>query len=306
MHTFYLFASAPALVGLVVAIIAWIASRPEHVRPTVGVRVVALVASLSMLAVMLLFQVWSAAPFWVPFPFTEDSLLIKRLIDFALPLVLALVMVLALAWPTRRPITRGTADLAPRTVATFTRPRWLGGLAAVTAVTVTAAVTAGFASQPDEAGRYVEYWVEVARETAVGTTIYGWYFSLPCLLLVLVLLLATIAVLRSISQPSLGLDRELEGLRRRHRARNVLAAASGGMLLHLAAVLGSLGGTAALGGRFSAGTLGSVTVGTPFAALGPALTGAGFIAACLGFALWWFVPLTVLTLRRRTSSPEPE
>src|SRR5690606_5631525 len=133
MHVFYLIASAPAIVGLVVAVIAWLASRPEHVRPALGARVVTLVASLTMLGVILLFQIWSAAPFWMPFAFTTDSMLILQLIGFALPLVLALVMVLAFAWPARRPTVRGTADLAPRTVATFTRPRWLGGLAAVSA-----------------------------------------------------------------------------------------------------------------------------------------------------------------------------
>lgn len=301
----YLMVSADVIVGLVVAVIAWIARRRDHVSLPLGLRVATLVVGVVALVATILFDSWWAWPFWRPFPFSIDSWIVIRMVSLALPLVLALLIVLGLMWPVGRRIASGVADLSPRTITTFARPRWLGGLAAIVAAVVAVAVVAGTASQPDEQGRYLSYWVEVARETRAGTGIYGWYFSVPCLAVVVVLLIAAAVTLKLISRPPFGADRELETRVRRLRTRNVLAAVSGGLLLHLGAVLESLAATASMSGGFNAGDLGTVTVGTPFAALGPALTGAGFIVSCLGFALWWLVLLSAIPLRRRVPRAVP-
>jgi hypothetical protein len=243
-----------------------------------------------------------AFPFWMPFPFTENTALGLRVLDHALPLGLAIVMVVAIAWPPRRPAPAGVADLAPRGLATFTRPRWLGGLAALVVTIVAVSAVAGVASRPDDEGRHLAYRIDAGLASA-GTWIYGWYFSVPSLIAMLVLVTLTLGGILLISRPSLGPHPELATRERRARTRTVLAAASGGLLLHLGDVFGSLGGTASLAGQFSAGTLGTVSIGTSFAALGPALHALAFLAGSLGFALWWFVLLSAIPVPTRDARP---
>jgi hypothetical protein len=296
----YFLITADAIVGLVVAVIAWVANRAGYVPLGRALRVQTVVVMATGLVVQILVSAWTAWPFWTPSGFfSADSWLWVRLIEFGLPTALAVVMVVVLAWPAPRPVSRGIADLEPRGIATFTRPRWLWGFGAILGAVVAVTVIAGVASQPDDEGRYLLYGFDVGS-LSFGTSIYGWFFSIPCLVAVLLLVVATVAGLARISRPPLGPDREFDARSRRSRARNVLAAVSGGLLLHLGSVLDSLGGTASLGGMFTAGEAGTIDVGTPFAALGPALAGFGFIATCLGFVLWWFVLLSVIPLRVRT------
>ena len=74
---------------------------------------------------------------------------------------------------------------------------------------------------------------------------------------------------------------------------------TGGLLIHLGGVLGSLYGTSILRAGFAAGHVGWVQLGTSFAAIGPALQIASFISVVLGLAQWWFTLLSVVPTRAR-------
>jgi hypothetical protein len=159
------------------------------------------------------------------------------------------------------------------------------------------AVAAGIASHPDENGDYTMYEVPVGAGFSGGTSIYGWYFSLPSAVGILVLLAAALAALVVDARASLRVDPALDASIRRHRAGDLVAATAGALLLHLGAVLTSLSGTASLTFMMTVDT-GRISFVGPFAALGPALGVAGAVATTLGFALWWFVVLAALRRRR--------
>ena len=114
----------------------------------------------------------------------------------------------------------------------------------------------------------------------------------------LVLLLAlTFVGLSVMSRPALALDGGADTALRAARVRNILAATTGGLLLHLSAILQSLASTSSLRSGFTAGAAGWVDQGTSFAALGPALSLAALLTLILGLALWFSVLLRTLPAR---------
>jgi uncharacterized membrane protein len=182
---------------------------------------------------------------------------------------------------------------------TFTSRRWLIGTAIVALLAVVVAVVAGAASTTDEAGRHVMFELPISENTTASTTIYGWWYSLPCLAVLLLLLLLTALVLRGISLPPLSADRATDSTQRATRTRNVLAALSGGLLLHLGVVLVSLYGTSTMRTELSAGASGQVQFGTSFAALGSLFQVSGYACFVLAFALWGSVLLSTLSASSR-------
>lgn len=223
----------------------------------------------------------------------------------ATPLALGIVGVALLSVVSRPARPRSTARLAPRTARTFLRPRQPISLAALTALAVALAITAGAASEVDELGRYTRFSISLGTSGhSASSDIYGWYYSFPSLVLLAVLLVITALAWMSIPRPAWGEDVDLDTAVRRTRAGNIARVSCGAVLLHLAVVFGSLGGTASIAMSTSEGGLGTISLGTPFAAMGPALFVAQEIATVIGVVLWMLTALTAvpMTARRRVAA----
>ncbi|UKA77641.1 hypothetical protein [Arthrobacter sp. FW306-07-I] len=128
----------------------------------------------------------------------------------------------------------------------------------------------------------------------MGSTIYGWYYSVPAMFLLVVLISAAWAALALIARRPLGESREQDAAVRRIQSRNIAATVTGALLFHLAAILGSLAGTSRVGGALPTDTAGVINVGSSFAALGTFLNVSSFVATCLGAALCLSVVLTAV------------
>jgi hypothetical protein len=218
---------------------------------------------------------------------------------FTYPLVLGILGLVIVALPVRARSVRGTAELAPRTPWSYAKGSWFITPAVVLALIVTFTVAAGAASQPEEAtGRYTVYWVDLGGERAMGTSIYGWFYSIPCLILIGVMIVIASIDLVLIARPALDPDHERDAHVRTVRTRNVVLIATGALLVHLGLIFGSLAATASVRSSFSTSD-GSVAFWTPFAALQPTLVGASSVAAGLGFMLWAAVAVSAIPTRRR-------
>lgn len=168
-------------------------------------------------------------------------------------------------------------------------------MVAVLIVAIT--VTTGSVSQPEPTtGRYAVYFADIGEQYSMGTTIYGWFYSVPCLILLAIMLAAAYLDLVLITRPAPGPDHDRDVQVRTVRTRNVLAVASGALLVHLGMVLASLAGTASMRGEFT-GAGGTVPAWTTFAALGPVFSCAAVVACALGVGLWATVLLSAVSTR---------
>ncbi|WP_123045517.1 hypothetical protein [Cryobacterium tepidiphilum] len=218
---------------------------------------------------------------------------------FTIPLSLGILGLVLLAFPVRARSGRGAAELTPRTPVSFSRGWWFVAPALILALVLIVSVTAGAASQPDPTtGRYTMYFVDLGGERGMGTSIYGWFNSLPCLILTGAMIVIAILDLFLIARPALDHNQERAVHTRTVRTRNVLLVGTGALLVHFGLILGSLAGTASVRSMFSTSE-GGVTFWTTFAALEPALVGASRLAAVLGFALWVAVALSAIPSWRR-------
>jgi hypothetical protein len=217
---------------------------------------------------------------------------------FAIPLWLGILGLVLVTFPVQARSGRGAADLTPRTVVSFARGWWFVTPAVVLTLILIVTFAAGSASEPDEmTGQYTMYSVDLGGERGMGTSIYGWFYSVPCLTFVVILTALAILDLVLLSRPALGSDRERDVHTRIVRTRNVLLIGTGTLSLHLGAILGSLAGTASIRSTFPTSE-GTVTFWTTFAALQPVFTGASSAAVALGVALWAAVALSAIPSRR--------
>lgn len=250
-----------------------------------------------LLGASFLFPVGLAVPFQLLDLFTQYRFLIPLLVG------IALVAALAFPWPMR--MSAGVAELSRRGILRFSRGRWFIAPFVVLGFILLLTISAGLASRPEEVtGYYTAYVIELGGENSVGTGIYGWFYSVPALIALVVLAVVTLGVLAAIARPGLGLDPSRESRTRQLRSRNVLAAATAALSLHLAAILQSLAGTASLQGSFSS-SIGTFNVWTPFAALESVLTIGSYGAAALGAGLWTAVALSAVPARRAIPAPVP-
>jgi hypothetical protein len=252
------------------------------------------------LALWIAYRWWSVFPFWWP-TFADDGYVYVGFVGYVVPLALCFIALLVVAMPSRAAGTRGAAQLTARTPFTFAPRPWLALFVVVIAAIVLVSVSAGLASSPDEAGRYLMYTVQMSATSSASSSIFGWFYSVPCLVLVAIVAATTVLALWAIGRPPLAVDRERDAVHRVTRVRIVLAVASGGLLLHLGTILNSLAGTSALRGGLSAGVAGWVEVGTAFAAMGPALTIAAYTTIVAGLGAWWLVFLMAVFADARTS-----
>ncbi|MFK3679471.1 hypothetical protein ACI2IP_17250 [Microbacterium sp. NPDC090218] len=223
----------------------------------------------------------------------------------ATPLALGIFGAVILSIPPARTTQmNASAQLLPRTARTFLRPRQPILLGALAAVAVTLSLAAGAASERDELGQYTLFSITLGTSGASASTgIYGWHYSLPSLALLGVLLVATTVAWLLIPRPAWSDDIDRDTALRRLRAANVTRIACGAVLLHLAVVFNSLRGTASMMLSTQAGTIGMVSLGTPFAAMEPALFAAWAIATTAGSALWLLTALSGVPLGARKQNP---
>lgn len=301
MDSFYGIALIPVVVAAIGAVGFWLfLSRREGV-PRSTARTTTAVGSAFALVVAIGYLLFGAEPFWLNST-TIDALSTVLDLRFMFPLVLGIVVLVVLAFPARRQGTVGPAELSRRTPLSFARPWWLIVLGVLLLVALGLALAAGFASRPDDQGHYTMFRVELGTASA-GTTIYGWFYSVPCLILLAVTVAVMAADLAVISRPALALDRNKDIAVRRVRALNVVRVGTGAVLMHLSAVLGSLAGTSSLYATFGqtgTSTLGEVSVGTSFAALTTSLQVGSWVAMVLGFAFWFSTLLSVIPTPLRT------
>ena len=217
---------------------------------------------------------------------------------FALPLWLGILGLVLVAIPVRARNGRGAADLTPRTAVSFARGWWFVAPALVFALILIVTFAAGAVSEPDDVtGRYTMYSVDLGGERGMGTRIYGWFYSVPCLILMGLLIAVAILDLVLISRPAFDPDRERDVHSRTVRTRNVLLVGTGALLVHLGPIFTSIAGAASMRAMFPTSE-GTVTLWTTFAAFEPVLRGASSVAAALGFALWAAVALSAIPSRR--------
>ncbi len=298
MSTLFLEALGPAAVGLVLAVAFWAPTRHSTSPAPATARVGAVVVSLGLVGVALVARLL-AGPLALLLDLPVALNLWWSENRFAWPLWIGLVGVALVALPVRRRETGGSADLTPRSLLSFTRARWFLAPAIVLAAVLGLTVAAGAASRPDaETGRHMLYWVPLGPDGAMGTTIYGWYYSVPCLVLLATLIALVVTGLALIARPSLSSDRARDVADRTARSRDTIAVATGALALHLSAVLDSLAGTASMRGRFDTSE-GSVSTWTTFAALGPTLSVAAFVAATVCFTAWFVVIASAVRDGRR-------
>ncbi|MDD9207012.1 hypothetical protein PU560_11115 [Georgenia sp. 10Sc9-8] len=297
MERVLLMVFGPALLGLVAALAVWLIARPRSSRPAVSGAVRwstlagVLLASGIVLAQLLL------GTTLVGFPLRSPTALMMT--SFTAPLIAGLIAVVLLMVPVVRRSGDGTAELHRRTLTSFGSRWWFLTLAGAVLLVVLATVWPGLASVPDDQGRYTMYWIDMGPGSSMGSTIYGWYFSRPSLALVVLLVVAGLVVVWLISRPPLAPDREHDVAVRRWRTRNVLAMATGALLLHLARVVDSLAGTASIYGQTQTDQ-GLFTTRTPFAALEGPLRVAADILEAGAWLLWFTVLLIAVTRSART------
>uniref|UniRef100_UPI0025D6AC7F hypothetical protein n=1 Tax=uncultured Agrococcus sp. TaxID=382258 RepID=UPI0025D6AC7F len=215
------------------------------------------------------------------------------------PLVFALIAVLVLIMPAQRTAPDGSAALAPRTWLSFVRRRWTLPLGLALLFIVLSTVLAGRASAPDDDGNHTMYWVD-AGALQVGTGIYGWYYSIPHLAIIALLLAVTAFGLRWISRPPLSADSERDAAARRQRSLVLIALVTGALLLHLGGIWHDLAGTAGVRGHGSTED-GDLRTWSDFAALEQPLRIAARIVNIAGYTTW-VTTLLLLALPRKRST----
>jgi uncharacterized membrane protein len=214
----------------------------------------------------------------------------------ATPLVLGVVALSMLMIPGPRARTSGVAALARRRIGQFVSRRWTWTLLVLTALVLILTIAAGSVSSRDENGHYTMYWASMGT-TTFGTNIYGWYFSTPSLIALALLLVMLFAALQVIASRAWDDDVEADGALRRLRSTNVIRIGCGATLIHLSVILQSLAGTSALRGQSTTTELGTVAMGTPFAALQPVLFWTGTAAFVVGLTICLITALIAIPVR---------
>ena len=296
---------APAVIGVVVSILlirTWPRLLPSLPRRVRILAAVGLGVALAVEVVMVASGSWpfQSVGFTTPLQWLS---LIPGDWQFAAPLLGGVIVTALQCVPTPSGPRREVAELAPRTPFTFASAAWLRGTGIAVAVAVLLAVTGGLASRPDEDGAYT-MWLQDAGLGIVGRLIYGWAFSGPSLLLLLLLTVTTLLGLTLIARPPIAEDTAGDVAARRARSRTILVTACGAVLIHVGTVLIFFAYTANLSTGVSVGDA-VVPVYPPFAVLAPALLGLGIGAIIVGFVLWcrlFIEQLTAIAARHSHAS----
>ncbi|MBH0109948.1 hypothetical protein I6E81_07195 [Salinibacterium sp. NG22] len=294
------FSFRSTIIGLALAVV-WRLARGRKGRLPAGLTAVATVAATSLaLACLIYLNAAIGFPLLRP-PLSEHLPLWVFEMRVLWALGIGILAVALLAIPIGAHTPRGHASLTRRTPFSFGHRWWFAGITTIVGTIVTVSILAGLASEPDEDGLWRNYTVDAGSSISFGTRIYGWYYSVPALILLAALIAVTIIVLWLIARPSLSTDHD-DDVRMRHlRTWNILAIASGTLLIHLGSIFTSLSNTAMLRGGAAIGESGWGSWTTPFAAMQPALLYVGLGIAALGYALWFGVLLSAVFMRRTST-----
>ena len=201
---------------------------------------------------------------------------------YAAPLVAAVASVVAIVilltiW--------ASTSVAPfisirrRTWFGFGSPRRVAAASAVVAAVLITCVTAGFASSPDDLGRYT--WIEftLGDSAPMKSTFFGWAFGLPVIVVISVLAALTFWALNANAvRPFTSAALEAQEARDR--------SAIAGLVVHLVTATGLLtlgaawqligdAGLASSGGIGS--DVGELAIQPPYGAIAPLIVGIGFL-----------------------------
>ena len=286
------------LAGVVLAV-AWWLIRRRGVRALAGVvAVFTLVAGLVGVLADVLIRFAASVSLLLPIYPSIDLVVWYFDNRYIIPLAVGILGVVLLAFPIRSRRGAGVAELAPRGPFRFTRPLWLIAPGAVFALILLITILAGAVSQPDPTtGRYDMFIVEISGENTMATAIYGWFYSVPALVAMVLMAATAAGTLALIARPPLSDDRDQDAAIRTLRSRNVILATTGALLVHLGLIMQSLAGTASLAASMPS-ELGRITLSTPVAAMMPVFIVASYVAAALGVALWTTVALTAVGVRQ--------
>lgn len=304
MATLYLWVLGPAAAGIAAAVLWWVARGRRAEAPVGGARWAALAAGLLVVLATVVARLVGIAPF---LPVEVPSSLGPWYMDhqFSVPLATGVVGVVLLALPVRRRSGRGTAELARRSLVSFSRPRWFVAPSIVLGVILVITLATGAASERNPAdGRYTQYTVDLGGERSMGTIIYGWFFSVPALVLIAVLVAAVLTGMHLVARAPLGVDRADDVRDRTVRTRAIVAGATGTLLVHLGMVFASVSSTSSMRSTHQTSE-GPVSFWTTFSALQPLTTAASIVCAALGVALWTSIALSALPSVRRVRAAVP-
>lgn len=208
---------------------------------------------------------------------------------FATPLVAGLVALALMSFVPVKSSDQVGADLTRRSTFAFAPRRLLITIGFAAAITVAISIAAGLASEPDDQGRYFIHWIDSGVMKG-GTSIYGWYYSVPAMVLLVVLLGFTAFSLWRVSRPPLGIDTAAENAKRKLISTFIAATTLGAVLLHLSDISTSLRATAGIKVSAAGTATGEMFhTWSTFAALAPALGFAAFACGIAGAATWAYV-----------------
>jgi hypothetical protein len=286
--------ATPALIGTAVAVLWWsVRGRHERVSAGLAVRVGTVVATLLLLLLSFAVTAMSLASLAdarLPREFREWVFDAR----FMLPLLAGIVALLILALPLARRHGAASADLAPRGLASFAPRRGVSVVVALAVLALLAALGAGVLSSPDESGHYTMYLTDTGV-VAVGTSIYGWYYSVPCLVLIVLVLAVGTGGLALLVRPALADDREADIAVRRWRGRSLATVAAATIAFHLGEVFNSLAASASVHGSFNVPEAGSILTYASFAAFRTPFDVLGTVFVALGVLLCLATLLRALT-----------
>ncbi|MGF6822289.1 uncharacterized membrane protein YidH (DUF202 family) [Microbacterium sp. ZKA21] len=299
MPLYLLFAFGPPVIGILLGVLWWFLRTRRDGALSPGIRALSIIAVGVGFAVLLVPHVDAALWLW-----GAPAELTMRLLDlrYTLPLIVGIPVVAVLAIPGRTRRLPGVAQVARRTLLSFLPIGWVIAVAVIVLFILALTLSAGFASVPDDFGDHRMFEIEIGSLMTAGTEIYGWYYSVVPLALIGVLLIVAAFAIGLIARPPLSFDPDEDARVRRVRSTNVARVTAGALMLHCAAVLSSLSGTAALyGTTTAAGSAGAISVGTSFAALEGALRVSGQVAVAAGLFLW-IVALMVSLAKPRSAT----
>lgn len=297
MTLVYVLAVMPVLLAAGIAVGFWLFRSREAAVPGGTVRTVTWIGSGIALVVVFGYSLLAFLPLWVS-SISPDTVMAVSNSRYTLPLAVGIFTLLLISFPVRRSSAHGSAEMSRRTPLSFARPWWFVACGLVFLLALGLALVAGIASVPDDHGRYTMYFVHLGSMTA-GTTIYGWFYSVPSLILLAVMAVVMVADLVVISRPALALARDKDVAVRRVRTLNVARVGTGAVLIHLSGVLSSLAATSSISAQLPTASAGQISVGTSFAALTASLQVTSAVFTVLGLALWFSTLLSVIPVPHR-------
>lgn len=307
MGRYYVEMFAPIIGGLLLAVIVWLvrsrraAARRVGVGAAVDSRAAVVISGALPLVVMIGIRWGYYAQILVGARYPQAVLEWWRGVQFILPLILGALGLVILALTQIGPRGGGVANVARRTPWMFLPRTMALTLAILVALAVAFALATGVASEPGPQGLYRMYTVDAGTVGMSFSDFYGWYYSVPAMVALAVVLIFVIAHALMIARPPLASGREQaeDVAARRRRLRNALLIAAGAILFHLWSVFNELAGVASSSGMVSPTDTSVFFFAPSFAALEPALSVAALCAYGLGIASWAGVVLSAIPAHRQ-------